>query len=112
MSKQENQIEKTYYTIGEVAKMLGLTTAVIRSWENEFDILKTKRNTRGDRYFTAPDIEKLKLIYHLVREKGYTMDGARLRLKVEPDVHQRKVQIIEKLKNVRGFLEELRKHVR
>jgi DNA-binding transcriptional MerR regulator len=84
---------------------------LLRYWEKEFDVLKPKKNTKGDRFFTKDDIEKIKLIYHLVREKGYTLDGAKSRLKTDIELTQKKFKLIEKLKKVRGFLEELKEQI-
>ena len=111
MPFREKEIEKLYYTIGEVALMLDVNTSLLRYWEKEFDVLKPKKNAKGDRFFTKDDIENLKLIYHLVREKGYTLDGAKTRLKTDIELTQKKFKIIERLKKVRGFLEELKEQV-
>ncbi len=111
MAWKEKEIEKLYYTIGEVALMLDVNTSLLRYWEKEFDVLKPKKNTKGDRFFTKDDIEKIKLIYHLVREKGYTLDGAKSRLKTDIELTQKKFKIIERLKKVRGFLEELKEQI-
>jgi DNA-binding transcriptional MerR regulator len=111
MAWKEKEIEKLYYTIGEVALMLDVNTSLLRYWEKEFDVLKPKKNTKGDRFFTKDDIEKIKLIYHLVREKGYTLDGAKSRLKTDIELTQKKFKLIEKLKKVRGFLEELKEQI-
>ncbi len=111
MAWKEKEIEKLYYTIGEVAVMLDVNTSLLRYWEKEFDILKPKKNTKGDRFFTKDDIEKIKLIYHLVREKGYTLDGAKSRLKTDIELTQKKFKLIERLKKIRGFLEELKEQV-
>ena len=111
MAWKEKEIEKLYYTIGEVAVMLDVNTSLLRYWEKEFDILNPKKNTKGDRFFTKDDIEKIKLIYHLVREKGYTLDGAKSRLKTDIELTQKKFKLIERLKKIRGFLEELKEQV-
>lgn len=111
MAWKEKEIEKLYYTIGEVAVMLDVNTSLLRYWEKEFDVLKPKKNTKGDRFFTKDDIEKIKLIYHLVREKGYTLDGAKTRLKTDIELTQKKFRIIERLKKVKGFLEELKEQI-
>ena len=108
MAWKEKEIEKLYYTIGEVAAILDVNTSVLRYWEKEFDVLKPKKNSNGDRFFTKEDVEKTKLIYHLVREKGYTIEGANARLKTDIDVMQKKFKLIERLRKVRGFLEELK----
>ena len=111
MAWKEKEIEKLYYTIGEVALMLDVNTSLLRYREKEFDILNPKKNTKGDRFFTKDDIEKIKLIYHLVREKGYTLDGAKSRLKTDIELTQKKFKLIEKLRKVRGFLEELKAQI-
>lgn len=69
--------KKLYYSIGEVAKGFGVKTSLIRFWDSEFSILKPKKNAKGNRRFTPDDIKNLKLIYHLVKEQGYTLEGAK-----------------------------------
>jgi len=76
-----NLPEKRYYKIGEVAKAFGLNTSHIRFWEKEFDILKPKKNKKGNRLFTQEDLKNLKLIYYLVKEKGFTLEGAKSKMK-------------------------------
>ena len=75
--------EKRYYSIGEVAKAFDVNTSLIRFWEKEFDVLKPKKNAKGNRKFTPEDVKNLKLIYHLVKERGFTLDGAKIHLKEE-----------------------------
>ncbi len=77
---EEIESEKHYYSIGEVAKMFNLSISNIRFWEQEFEILKPKKNKKGDRFFTKQDVSNLKVIYHLLKEKGYTIEGARKKL--------------------------------
>jgi DNA-binding transcriptional MerR regulator len=108
MAYKEKEIEKLYYSIGETAELLGLSTSVLRFWEKEFDTLKPKKNGKGDRFFTKDDIEQIKLIRHLVREKGFTIEGAKAQLKHKPDETQKKFKVIEKLQKVRGFLNSLK----
>jgi DNA-binding transcriptional MerR regulator len=108
MAWKEKEIEKLYYTIGEVAEMLDVNTSLLRYWEKEIDILTPKKNANGDRFFTKEDIEITKLIYHLVRDKGYTLEGANIRLKTDIEQMQKKLKLIERLRKVRGFLEELK----
>ena len=72
--------DKLYYSIGEVAKAFDVNTSLIRFWEKEFPILKPKKNKKGNRFFSQEDIKNLKLIYHLVKERGYTLEGARITL--------------------------------
>jgi DNA-binding transcriptional MerR regulator len=111
MAWKEKEIEKLYYTIGEVAAMMDVNTSLLRYWEKEFDLISPKKNTKGDRFFTKEDIEKVKLIHHLVREKGYTLDGAKSRLKTDMELTQKKFKLLEKLKKIKGFLEELKEQV-
>ena len=107
----EKEIEKLYYSIGEVAEMLDVNASLLRYWENQFDILKPKKNAKGDRFFTKEDIETLKIIYHLVREKGYTLDGAKTQLKSKFEEEKKKFLLIDKLKKVRGFLVEMKEQL-
>jgi DNA-binding transcriptional MerR regulator len=105
---KEKEIEKKYYTIGEVADDLGVATSLIRFWESEFDIIRPKKNRKGNRQFTKTDIKNVKLIYHLVKEKGYTLQGARDFIKNGIDEATNKIELIESLKKVKGFLVQLR----
>ena len=77
-NNRELTAEKHYYAIGEVAKMFNMTVSNIRFWENEFEVLKPKKNKKGDRFFTRQDLEYLKLIHHLLKEKGYTLIPLRI----------------------------------
>ncbi len=105
---KEKVIEKKYYTIGEVASLFGVATSLIRFWESEFDTIKPKKNRKGNRQFTKEDIESLKTIYHLVKERGFTLQGAKDMLKHnEEDIHN-KLEAIERLKEIRSFLTELK----
>jgi len=96
--------EKRYYRIGEVAKAFGVNTSLIRFWENEFTILKPKKNKKGNRLFTATDLQNLKLIYSLVKEKGYTLDGARKKMKENPKGIMDKHEMITNLENIKQEL--------
>ena len=73
--------EKRYYSIGEVAEAFDVNTSLIRFWEKEFDVLKPKKNAKGNRKFTQEDIKNLEFIYHLVKERGFTLEGAKTHLK-------------------------------
>ena len=108
MPYKEKQIEKLYFTISEVAKQFNVATSLIRFWETEFDILKPKKTTKGNRLYTKKDIENFSLIYHLVKEKGYTLDGAKKKLK-EGGVEKTDTysEIITRLKNIRKFIETI-----
>jgi DNA-binding transcriptional MerR regulator len=108
MPYKEKEIEKKYFTIGEVADELNVATSLIRFWESEFDIIKPKKNRKGNRQFTKEDIKNVKLIYHLVKEKGYTLQGARDFIKNGVDQAQNRIELIESLKKVKSFLVKLR----
>jgi DNA-binding transcriptional MerR regulator len=98
---------KSYYSIGTVADMFKVNQSLIRFWENEFDILKPKKNAKGDRFFRPEDVKNLRLIYHLLRERKYTIDGARDFLKKSKHA-DKKFELIESLKGLKSFLQELK----
>ena len=108
MPYKEKQIEKKYYTIGEVASMFNVATSLIRFWETEFDIIDPKKNKKGNRQFTKEDIEDLKLIYHLVKERGFTLQGAKDFLKNDYQAAKDRMELIESLSKVKTFLQEVR----
>ena len=99
--------QKSYYSIGSVSAMFKVNASLIRFWENEFDILKPKKNAKGDRFFRPEDVKNLKLIYHLLRERKYTIEGAKEFLKNNKKADE-KFAMIESLKNLRSFLSELK----
>ncbi len=103
-----DSLEKRYYTIGEVADMFNVSKSLIRFWEGEFDILKPHKNSKGDRRFTALNIEQVRLIYHLVKERGFTLEGAKREILQEKDRYKEKQQVLEKLISIKRSLEELR----
>ncbi|MCB0507738.1 MAG: MerR family transcriptional regulator [Chitinophagales bacterium] len=108
MPYKEKEIEKLYYSISEVAKQFGVATSLIRFWETEFDILKPRKTQKGNRLYTKKDIENFRLIYHLVKEKGYTLDGAKKKLKEKDnETISDHAEIISRLKNIRKFLETM-----
>lgn len=83
MPYKEKEIEKLYFTIGEVARMFDVNTSHIRFWSKEFEVIKPATNKKGNRLYTQSDIDNFKKIYHLVKEKGFTLKGAKVELKVE-----------------------------
>lgn len=105
--EDEILFQKSYYSIGTVAGMFKVNQSLIRLWENEFDILKPRKNGKGDRLFRPEDIKNLKLIFHLLRERKYTMEGAREFLRQNKRAEE-KFQLIESLKKLKGFLNELK----
>ena len=102
-----NLPDKLYYSIGEVAKAFGVNASLIRYWEQEFPIIKPKKNKKGNRYFTPEDLKNLQIIYHLVKEKGYTLDGARIALTTNSKISET-VSLIDRLQFVRAELEKLK----
>ena len=111
MPKLKKNIEKLFYPIGEVAQMYGVNISLIRFWENEFDILKPKKNKKGNRMFTKTDLENLEIIFHLVKERGFTLDGAKKKLKENKKDTIDNISIIKKLKEIRTFLVDLREEL-
>ena len=108
MAYKEKEITKLYYSIGEVAKMFDVSTSLIRYWETEFDILKPKKTSKGNRLFTSTDVENLHLIYHLVKEHGYTLDGAKKKLRESREKTLDTFRVKQTLTNLREFLVEIR----
>jgi DNA-binding transcriptional MerR regulator len=105
---QLNLPEKRYYSIGELAKAFDVNASLIRFWDKEFDILKPKKNAKGNRMFTPEDVKNLQLIYHLVKERGFTLDGARTHLKEGQKKTLDKFEIIAKLKSIKAQLTEIK----
>lgn len=99
-----NLPDKLYYSIGEVAKAFDVNQSLIRFWDKEFDILKPKKNAKGNRMFTPEDIKNLQLIYHLVKERGFTLEGAKTHLKENQKKTLDKFEIITKLEAVKAEL--------
>ena len=100
--------EKLYYSIGEVAALFNVNTSLIRFWEKEFDIIKPHKNKKGNRYFTKEDIDNFHLIFHLVKERGYTLQGARDKLAGNKSEMINNHEIIKSLQKVRDFLIEIK----
>lgn len=99
--------KKLYYTIGEVAEIVGEQPTVLRFWESEFKQIRPVKNKRGVRSYTAHDIDILRRIHHLTRECGYTLEGAREQMRTRP-LEDPKMELINNLKEVRSFLTELK----
>ncbi len=100
--------EKLYYSIGEVADAFGVNTSLVRFWEKEFDVLKPKKNAKGNRKFTPEDIKNLELIYHLVKERGFTLEGAKIHLKENKQQTLNKFDLIRKLETIKAQLQDLK----
>tara|TARA_B100001778_G_C18496457_1_gene587552 strand:- start:731 stop:1054 length:324 start_codon:yes stop_codon:yes gene_type:complete len=103
----ENKSKKIFYSIGETAKIFNVNVSLIRYWEKEFSILKPKKNKKGNRLFTQKDIDNLHLIYNLVKERGYTLEGAQKQLKSNKVLNS-EIEIINRLKKIRSFLIDLK----
>lgn len=106
--------EKIFYTMGEVAEMFDVNTSLLRHWESQFPILRPKRNKKGNRLFTPADVENLKLIYHLVKEQGMTLEGARKALRQcrREKAVPRDVELLERLQRIRALLVEVREELK
>ena len=105
------RVEKVYYTIGEVAELFEVNQSLIRYWEKEFDILKPQKNKKGNRLFIKADLETLRIIYHLVKERGFTLQGAKEKLKLNHEEVQKTVEIIDSLSKIRSFLIEIKEQL-
>jgi len=99
-----NLPDKRYYKIGEVAKAFNVNASLIRFWDKEFDVIKPKKNNKGNRMFTPDDIKNIQMIYHLVKEKGFTLDGAKNKLKSNPEKIKDDHNIISRLESIKGEL--------
>jgi len=108
MPYKNKPTEKLFYSIGEVAKLFNVNVSLIRFWEKEFIILKPKKNKKGNRLFTKKDVENLKLIHHLVKERGFTLSGAKKKIRENKNDSIDNIKIINHLKDIREFLVELR----
>ena len=105
--EDEILFQKQYYTIGEVADMFRVNTSLIRTWENEFDIIEPRKNRKGDRHFRPIDIKNLVLIHHLIRQRKYTLEGAKDYIKKNKAAAER-FAMIQSLQKIRGFLLEIK----
>ena len=108
MPYKEPKIEKLYYSIGEVADLFHVKTSLIRYWEKEFEIIKPKKNKKGNRLFTPADIDSFHLIFHLVKERGMTLKGAKKRLKENTQDTEQNFEIIKSLEIIKKQLLEVK----
>ncbi|WP_396211798.1 MerR family transcriptional regulator [Flavobacterium sp.] len=99
---------KLYYSIGEIATAFDVNASLIRFWDKEFDILKPKKNAKGNRMFTQEDVKNLQLIYHLVKERGFTLEGAKTHLKEGQKKTLDKYEIISKLERIKAELNSIK----
>jgi DNA-binding transcriptional MerR regulator len=111
MALNNKPTEKLFYKISEVAKMFEVNISTVRYWEKEFDILKPKKNKKGNRLFTPKDVTNLQIIHHLLKERGFTIDGARKKLKENKKDTIDNIEIVNHLRDIRGFLVKLREEL-
>src|ERR1035437_4869032 len=111
MPYKETKIEKLYYSIGEVSKMLEVPVSTVRFWENEFVVLKPMKNKKGNRLFTPADIKNLKILHHLVKEEGMTLSGAKKKLSEKWDETDYKYEINESLLKIKSLLLDIRDNI-
>lgn len=108
LAELKQEISKLYYSMSEVSEMFDVKPSLLRFWEKEFDIIQPKKNKKGNRLFTVKDIENLKLIFHLVKVKGYTLDGAKKNLKSNKKKLQANLELLDRLKKIRQELIDLK----
>lgn len=99
--------EKLYYSISEVSAHFGVSQSLLRYWETEFSGIKPKRNKKGTRFYTKSDIVQIALIYHLVKEQGFTLSGAKDRIKADKGGVKKELEAIRVLKDIKGFLVDI-----
>ena len=108
MPYKERDISKLYYTMGEVSAMFDVNPSLIRFYEKEFEVLQPKKNKKGNRLFTSDDLENFKIIFHLIKDKGYTLNGAKDHLKQNMHDVKDAQRVIASLENLKKFLLEVK----
>ena len=108
MPYKNTPVEKLYYSIGEVSKMFDVNTSLIRFWEKEFDIIKPKKNKKGNRMFTKQDLDNFHIIFHLVKERGFTLEGAKQKLKDNKEDTVNNLEAVKSLNKIKDFLLEIK----
>jgi DNA-binding transcriptional MerR regulator len=111
MPYKEKETEKLFYSIGELSEMFNVKASLIRFWEKEFDLIKPQKNSKGNRLFTKADVENFRAIYHLVKERGFTLQGAKTKLKGGTEETLGNVEVVKKLTEIKQFLLELKKEL-
>jgi DNA-binding transcriptional MerR regulator len=111
MPYKEKKVEKLYYTIGEVADMFHVNTSLIRYWEKEFELIKPKKNKKGNRLFTHKDIDNFHIIYHLVKERGMTLKGAKKKMKENKDEEEYTFEIVKSLEQIKEMLLDVKEAI-
>ncbi len=108
MEDKISKKEKLFYSIGELADMLGEQTSAVRYWEKEFDIIKPRKNKKGNRMFSPQDLENMKLIHYLLKEKGMTIAGAKKKMSENPDDVRKNHEVIKSLEGIKEMLVKIR----
>ncbi|HVB03463.1 MAG TPA: MerR family transcriptional regulator [Chitinophagaceae bacterium] len=111
LNGEKMSLSKQYYSISEVAGLFGVNASLIRFWENEFDVLQPRKNKKGDRLFRQEDVQNLCLIYHLLRVRKFTIEGARKKLKEDGVRTAKNFEMIQSLQRLRDFLVQLRENI-
>ena len=111
MELKNKKPEKLFYKISEVSEMFNINVSAVRFWEKEFDILKPKKNKKGNRLFTPKDIKNIRIIYHLLKERGFTVDGAKKKLKENKADTIDNIGIVNHLRDIRRFLTDLKEQL-
>ena len=111
MPYRNKPTKKIFYKIGEIAELLNVNVSLIRFWEKEFSVLKPKKNKKGNRLFTSKDFDNLKIIYHLVKVRGYTLEGARKKLKDNKNETINNFEIVSNLEKIKNFLIKLKEEI-
>ena len=111
MPYKEQKIEKLFYTIGEVAEMFEVNTSLIRYWEKEFDIIKPQRNKKGNRLFTKKDVENFYIIYHLVKERGLTLEGAKRKMHDNREDTINNFEVVKSLESIKEMLLDVKEMI-
>ena len=111
MPYKETETVKLYHTIGEVSKMFNVNASLIRFWEKEFEVLQPKKNKKGNRLFTSEDVDNLRIIFHLVKERGFTLQGAKAKLKDNKTDVAGTTEVYDSLTRIKAFLIELKEQL-
>lgn len=105
------KIEKHFYSIGEVAEMFGENSSLIRFWTTEFENIKPTKNKKGNRLYTKEDIEQIRLVYHLVKERGMTLKGAKNKISQNPKDTINEHEIVKRLTSIKNLLLEIKEEL-
>lgn len=111
MPYKEKEISKLYYPIGEVAELFEVNTSMIRFYEKEFEILQPKKNAKGNRLFRPEDLDNLKIIFHLIKDKGFTLQGAKDYMKTNKNEVQDNQKVIDSLEKLKSFMNNLKEQL-